>query len=132
MTFIAALRLDGIAAPCLFDGPINGEVFLAWVRQILVPILRHGDVVIMDNLGSHRGKAVRRAIREAGAKLLFLPKYSPDLNPIEQVFSKLKHLLRKTQARSYDAILAAIGALLGAFTPQECANYLKNCGYDAV
>ncbi len=132
MTFIAALRLDGIAAPCLFDGPINGEVFLTWVRQILVPVLKRGDVVIMDNLGSHRGKAVRRAIREAGAKLLFLPKYSPDLNPIEQVFSKLKHLLRKTQARSYDAILAAIGALLGAFAPQECANYLQNCGYGAI
>ncbi len=131
MTFIAALRLDGVQAPCLFDGPINGEVFLAWVRQILVPVLKRGDVVIMDNLGSHRGKAVRRAIREAGAKLLFLPKYSPDLNPIEQVFSKLKHLLRKTQARSYDAILAAIGVLLGAFPPQECANYLQNCGYGA-
>ncbi len=132
MTFIAALRRDGIAAPCLFDGPINGEVFLAWVRQTLVPVLKNGDLVIMDNLGSHRGKAVRRAIREAGAKLLFLPKYSPDLNPIEQLFSKLKHLLRKAQARSYDAILAAIGALLGAFDPQECANYLKNCGYGAV
>ena len=132
MTFIAALRQDGLAAPCLFDGPINGQVFLAWVRQILVPTLKSGEVVIMDNLGSHRGKAVRRAIREAGAKLLFLPKYSPDLNPIEQVFSKLKHLLRKAQARSYDAILAAIAEILGAFTPQECRNYLKNCGYEAV
>ena len=132
MTFIAALRQDGLAAPCLFDGPINGQVFLAWVRQILVPTLKPGDVVIMDNLGSHRGKAVRRVIREAGAKLLFLPKYSPDLNPIEQVFSKLKHLLRKAQARSYDAILAAIAEILGAFTPQECRNYLKNCGYEAV
>ena len=132
MTFVAALRLDGVQAPCLFDGPINGEVFLTWVRQILVPVLKPGDVVIMDNLGSHRSKAVRRAIRQAGAKFLFLPKYSPDLNPIEQVFSKLKHLLRKTQARSYDAILAAIGALLGAFAPQEYANYLKNCGYGAI
>jgi transposase len=132
MTFIAALRQGGIAAPCLFDGPINGEVFLAWVQQILVPTLKPGEVVIMDNLGSHRGKAVRRAIREAGAKLLFLPKYSPDLNPIEQVFSKLKHLLRKAQARSYDAILAAIGELLRRFMPQECDNYLKNCGYGAV
>jgi len=132
MTFIAALRQGGIQAPCLFDGPINGEVFLAWVRQILLPTLKPGEVVIMDNLGSHRGKAVRRAIREAGAKLLFLPKYSPDLNPIEQVFSKLKHLLRKAQARSYDAILAAIGEVLGTFTPKECTNYLKNCGYGAV
>ena len=132
MTFIAALRQDGIKAPCLFDGPINGEVFLAWVRQILVPTLRPGQIVIMDNLGSHRGKAVRQAIREAGAKLLFLPKYSPDLNPIEQVFSKLKHGLRKARARSYDAILAAIAQLLGSYTPKECANYLKNCGYGAV
>ena len=132
MTFIAALGCGGIQAPCLFDGPINGEVFLAWVRQILVPTLKPGEVVIMDNLGSHRGKAVRRAIREAGAKLLFLPKYSPDLNPIEQAFSKLKHLLRKAQARSYDAILAAIGEVRGTFTPKECTNYLKNCGYGAV
>ena len=131
MTFIAALRQDGIAAPCLFDGPINGEVFLAWVRQVLVPTLKPGEVVIMDNLGSHRGKAVRGAIRAAGAKLLFLPKYSPDLNPIEQVFAKLKHLLRKAQARSYDAVLAAIGALLKSYAPKECANYLANCGYGA-
>ena len=131
MTFIAALRQDGIAAPCLFDGPINGEVFLAWVRQVLVPTLKPGEIVIMDNLGSHRGKAVRGAIRASGAKLLFLPKYSPDLNPIEQVFAKLKHLLRKAQARSYDAVLAAIGALLKSYAPQECANYLANCGYGA-
>ena len=131
MTFIAALRQDGIAAPCLFDGPINGEVFLAWVRQVLVPTLKPGEIVITDNFGSHRGKAVRGAIRTAGAKLLFLPKYSPDLNPIEQVFAKLKHLLRKAQARSYDAVLAAIGALLKSYAPQECANYLANCGYGA-
>lgn len=131
MTFIAALRRDGIAAPCLFDGPINGEVFLAWVRQVLVPTLKPGEIVIMDNLGSHRGEAVRGAIRAAGAKLLFLPKYSPDLNPIEQVFAKLKHLLRKAQARSYDAVLAAIGALLKNYPPEECANYLANCGYRA-
>src|SRR5271157_4481027 len=129
MTFIAALRHDGIAAPCLFDGPINGAVFLAWVRESLVPALNPGEIVVMDNLGSHRGKAVRSAIREAGAKLFFLPKYSPDLNPIEQVFSKLKHGRRKTAARSYDAVLAAIGELLGSYTPKECANYVKNCGY---
>jgi transposase len=125
MTFIAALRRDGIAAPCLFDGPINGEVFLAWVRQVLVPTLKPGEIVIMDNLGSHRGKAVRGAIRAAGAKLLFLPKYSPDLNPIEQVFAKLKHLLRKARARSYDAVLAAIGALLKSYPPEECAVSLR-------
>jgi transposase len=131
MTFIAALRPGGIGAPCLFDGPINGESFLAYVREVLVPTLRPGEVVIMDNLGSHRGKAVRHAIRRAGAKLLFLPKYSPGLNPIEQVFSKLKHMLRKAQARSYEGVCAAIADILKAYQPQECANYLKNCGYGA-
>jgi transposase len=131
MTFIAALRCDRIDAPCLFDGPINGEAFLAYVRTFLVPTLSPGDVVVMDNLGSHRGKLVRRAIRRAGAKLLFLPKYSPDLNPIEQVFAKLKHLLRKAQARSYDALLQATAQLLDTFTPDECANYLRNSGYAA-
>jgi transposase len=131
MTFIAALRCDRIDAPCLFDGPINGEAFLAYVRTLLVPALKPGDVVVMDNLGSHRGKLVRRAIRQAGAKLFFLPKYSPDLNPIEQVFAKLKHGLRKAQARSYDALLDAAADLLDAFPPAECANYLRNSGYAA-
>ena len=131
MTFVAALRCDRIDAPCLFDGPINGEVFLAYVRTLLVPTLSPGDVVVMDNLGSHRGKLVRRAIRQAGAKLLFLPKYSPDLNPIEQVFSKLKHGLRKAQARSYEALLGTAGVLLDDFPPEECANYLRNSGYSA-
>jgi transposase len=132
MTFIAALRCDRIDAPCLFDGPINGQAFLAYVETFLVPTLKAGDVVIMDNLGSHRGKAVRRAIRAAGARLVFLPKYSPDLNPIEQVFAKLKHLLRKAQARSYDALLAAVGHLLDTYSPAECANYLRNSGYGVV
>jgi transposase len=132
MTFIAALRSDRIDAPCLFDGPINGEAFLAYVQTFLVPTLKEGDVVIMDNLGSHRGKAVRKAIRAVGARLVFLPKYSPDLNPIEQVFSKLKHRLRKAQARSYDALLAAVGQLLDTYSPAECANYLKNSGYGVV
>ena len=132
MTFIAALRCDRVDAPCLFDGPINGEAFAAYVRDFLVPTLSPGDVVIMDNLGSHRGKAVRQAIREAGAKLIFLPKYSPDLNPIEQVFSKLKHLLRRAQARSYDGLMVAIAELLDTYTSQECANYLKNSGYGVV
>jgi transposase len=131
LTFIAALRRDRIDAPCLFDGPINGELFLAYVQTLLVPTLSPGDLVIMDNLGSHRGKRVRRAIRQAGAKLIFLPKYSPDLNPIEQVFAKLKHLLRKTQARSYDALLNASDQLLHAFSPDECAAYLRNSGYSA-
>ena len=132
MTFIAALRCDRIDAPCLFDGPINGEAFLAYVQTFLVPTLQTGDVVVMDNLGSHRGKAVRRAIRAVGARLIFLPKYSPDLNPIEQVFSKLKHLLRKAQARSYDALLDAVGQLLDTYSPAECANYLRNSGYGVV
>lgn len=132
MTFIGALRHDRIEAPCLFDGPINGQSFLAYVQDFLVPTLSLGDVVIMDNLGSHRGKAVRRAIRQAGAKLLFLPKYSPDLNPIEQVFSKLKHMLRRAQARSYDSVLNAIAQLLNAFSANECRNYLSNSGYRVV
>jgi len=132
MTFLAALRCDRIDAPCLFDGPINGESFLAYVRDFLVPTLRPGDVVIMDNLGSHRGKPVRRAIRAAGARLLFLPKYSPDLNPIEQVFSKLKHLLRRAQARSYEGLSTAIAKLLDAFSAEECRNYLENSGYGVV
>ena len=116
----------------MFDGPINGQSFLAYVQDFLVPTLSPGDVVIMDNLGSHRGKAVRRAIRQADAKLLFLPKYSPDLNPIEQVFSKLKHRLRKAQPRSYDAVLNAIAQLLAAFSSKECGNYLTNSGYRVV
>lgn len=128
-TFLAALRHDRIDAPCLFDGPINGERFLAYVQQMLVPTLKSGDVVILDNLGSHRSQAVRQAIRKAGAKRIFLPKYSPDLNPIEQVFAKLKTLLRKAEARNPETVCAAIGQLLDRFKPQECANYLKNAGY---
>ena len=103
-TFLAALRNDRIDAPCLFDGPINGERFRAYVEQFLTPTLKPGDVVILDNLGSHKGKAVRQAIRAVGARLVFLPKYSPDLNPIEQVFAKFKTLLRKAEARTYDAV----------------------------
>ena len=116
-------------ARCLFDGPINGERFLAYVEQFLVPTLKRGDIVVLDNLGSHKGKAVRRAIRAAGARLLFLPKYSPDLNPIEQVFAKLKTLVRKAAPRSLDAISDAIANALMAIPPQECANYLTNSGY---
>ncbi len=129
LTFLAALRHDHLAAPCVIDGPINGESFLAYVEQVLVPTLGPGDVVIIDNLGSHKGKAVRRAIRAAGAKLFFLPPYSPDLNPIEQVFAKLKTLLRKAAERTLEATWQRIGALLSAFTPQECANYFANAGY---
>ena len=129
LTFLAALRNDRIEAPCVIDGPINGESFLAYVEQVLVPTLSPGDIVIMDNLGSHKGKAVRRAIRAAGARLFFLPPYSPDLNPIEQVFAKLKTLLRKTAERTVDTTWKRIGTLLDAFSPQECANYFRNAGY---
>jgi transposase len=128
-TFIAALRHDRIEAPWLLEGPIDGESFQTYVEKVLAPTLHPGDIVIMDNLGSHKSKAVRQIIRATGAKLLFLPKYSPDLNPIEQVFAKLKHLLRKACARTIEAICAAIGELLGAFTPDECANYFRNSGY---
>ena len=103
--------------------------FRIYVEKVLLPPLRPGDIVVLDNLGSHRSKAVRQLIRSVGAKLFFLPKYSPDLNPIEQVFAKLKHLVRKAAARTVDAVCAAIGEALQAFTPEECANYLKNSGY---
>jgi len=129
LTFLAALRCDRIDAPCVIDGPINGQSFLAYVEQIPVPTMRPGDIVILDNLGSHKGKAVGQAIRAAGAKLFFLPPYSPDLNPIEQVFAKLKTLLRKAAERSVEATWKRIGALLRCFTPAECANYLRNAGY---
>lgn len=128
-TFLAALRHDRITAPWLLEGPIDGKSFAIYVEKVLVPTLRPGDIVVMDNLGSHKGKAVRRLIRAAGAKLFFLPKYSPDLNPIEQVFAKLKHLLRKAAARTVDTVCAAVAELLGAFTPKECANYFTNAGY---
>lgn len=132
MTFIAALRLEGITAPVVFDQPINGEWFRAYVEQELVPTLRPGDVVIMDNLGSHKGKAVRQAIRKARAHLIFLPPYSPDLNPIEQVFAKLKTLLRKADERSVEAVWKRIGALLDHFSPTECANYIRHAGYASI
>jgi len=129
LTFVAALRHDRIEAPFVLDGPINGECFKTYVEKVLAPTLAPGDLVMMDNLGSHKGKAIRRAIRSAGAKLFFLPKYSPDLNPIEQVFAKLKHLLRKAAARTFEALIAAIGQLLGTYTTKECTNYFTNAGY---
>jgi transposase len=129
MTFLAALRHDRIDAPWFIEGPIDGESFRTYVEKVLLPTLRPGDIVVMDNLGSHKGKVVRQLIRSVGAKLFFLPKYSPDLNPIEQVFAKLKHLIRKAAARTVDAVCAAIGQVLPAFTSKECANYFKNAGY---
>ncbi len=129
MTFLAALRHDRIDTPWLIDGPINGERFRLYVERCLLPTLKPGDIVIMENLASHKAKAVRQAIRSASARLLFLPKYSPDLNPIEQVFSKLKHLLRKAAAGNTDDICTAIGQPLLPYTADECAKYFKNAGY---
>ena len=129
LTFLAALRCDRIAAPCVIDGPINGTSFRAYVEQFLVPTLSPGDIVIMDNLGSHKGLAVRRLIRAAGAKLFFLPRYSPDLNPIEQVFAKLKTLLRKADPRTTEAPGDRSAHSSTRFTAEECANYLANAGY---
>ena len=130
MTFVAALRHDRIDAPFLLDGPINKVSFIAYIEKVLGPTLRPGDVVVADNLGCHRSAEVRAALRAAGARLVLLPKYSPDLNPIEQVFAKLKHLLRKAQARSQDAVCTTIGTLLRTYTAKECGNYLTNSGYD--
>ena len=132
MTFVAALRHDRIDAPWLIDRPMNGAIFRRYVEAVLRPTLRSDDIVVMDNLGSHRSRAVRAAIRATGAKLFLLPKYSPDLNPIEQVFAKLKHMLRKTCARSREAVCAAIGELLDSYTPAECAAYIRNSGYGST
>lgn len=128
-TFLAALRADSITAPCVIDGAVNGETFLAWVEQFLAPTLAPGDVVVMDNLGSHKVVGVREAIAAQGATLLYLPPYSPDLNPIEQAFAKLKASLRKAAARTVDALDAAIVAALQTFQPDECGRYFANAGY---
>jgi putative transposase len=132
LTFLAALRCDRLSAPCVFDGPINGESFRAYVDQVLVPTLKPGDIVIMDNLGSHKSKAVRRAIRVAGCRLWFLPKYSPDLNPIEQTFAKIKHWMRDAQMRTTEDTWRHIGHLVATIQPHECAAYFTNAGYASV
>lgn len=132
LTFVAALRADRVEAPWVIDGPINGELFALYVEKVLVPTLAAGDIIILDNLGSHKGKDVRQAIRKAGAHLLFLPPYSPDLNPIEQLFAKLKHLMRKAEARTVDDTWRKVGELLDLFSPVECNNYLKNAGYASM
>jgi transposase len=128
-TFIGALRCDAVTATGVFDGAINGGLFLAYVEQVLVPTLRPGDVVIMDNLRSHKVAGLREAIEAAGASLLFIPPYSPDLNPIEQAFAKLKALLRAKAIRTVDALWKALGSLVDCFTPEECANFLRHDGY---
>jgi transposase len=132
MTFLAALRVDQLTEPCVIDGPINGQIFLAYIEQFLAPTLRPGDIIILDNLGSHKSNAVRQAILDADARLAFLPPYSPDLNPIEQVFSKIKHWMRMAQARTIDAINTRIAELVGTISAQECANYLANAGYASM
>ena len=128
-TLVAALRHDRITAPCVFDGAINGARFRAYVEQALAPTLQPGDIVIMDNLGAHKVAGVRAAIQARGARVLYLPPYSPDLNPIEQAFAKLKTLLRTAARRTVDALWNAIGHALDAFTPTECANCLAHAGY---
>jgi transposase len=130
-TFVGALRLTGMTAPMVLDGPMTGAWFLAYVEQVLVPTLRPGDVVILDNLPAHKAIAVRQAIEAAGARLLFLPPYSPDFNPIENAFAKLKALLRRAAARTVDELWRIIGDSLDAFSPAECANYFASTGYDA-
>jgi transposase len=131
-TFLAALRYDGVTAPCVFDGPINGARFLAYVEQMLVPTLSPGEIVLMDNLGSHKRAGVRKAIEAAGAAVCFLPAYSPDLDPIEQVFAKLKNTLRKMARRTVDALWDAIGIALDDFSPEECFNDFRNAGYGST
>jgi transposase len=128
-TFLGALRCDGLTAPLVIDGAINGELFVAYVEQVLVPTLKPGDVVIMDNLRVHKMAAVRQAVEASGATLLFIPPYSPDLNPIELAFSKLKALLRAKAIRTTEALWKAVGQLCSNFSPAECANYFRHDGY---
>jgi transposase len=132
ITFVAGLRTSGLVAPFVLDGPINRAAFEADVEKVLVPALRPGDVVILDNLSSHKGARVRALIEAAGASLLYLPPYSPDFNPIENAFAKLKALLRKAAERTVEGLWTTIGSLLDAFTPGECANYFQAAGYDAT
>lgn len=129
-TFTAGLRLSGMAAPMLLDGPMNGPAFLAYTEQVLAPELRPGDIVVMDNLPAHKISGVREAIASVGARLLFLPPYSPDFNPIEMAFSKLKALLRKAAARTVDELWSVVADCLEAFTPEECSHYFQAAGYD--
>lgn len=128
-TFIAALRLEGLTAPAVFDGPIDNPSFLAYVEQILVPSLRRGVVVILDNLAVHKQPEVRAAIERAGAQLRFLPPYSPDFNPIELAFAKLKAFLRALRPRSFEHVLELVARALPFFAPTECRNYIRRCGY---
>jgi transposase len=129
-TLVAGLRTTGMVAPMVLDGPINGDWFEAYVRQVLMPVLRRGDIVIMDNLSSHKRASVRKLIEETGASLLFLPPYSPDFNPIEKAFARLKAMLRKAGERTVTGLWDLIGRLVDIFKPDECANYFTSCGYE--
>jgi len=128
-TVIAGLRVDGLGAAAVFDGPIDHASFLAYVEQVLIPTLRPGDVVVLDNLAVHKHPAVHAALEQAGAHLRFLPPYSPDFNPIELAFAKLKALLRAARPRSFDQVCALIATALGLYTASECTNYVRHCGY---
>ena len=128
-TFLAGLRLSGLTAPLVIDGAVNGAVFVSYLQQHLAPTLNAGDILIMDNLASHKVPGVREAVEARGARILYLPPYSPDLNPIELVFSKFKWLLRSAECRSVEALWNTCGQLLVRFTPDECAHYFKHCGY---
>jgi transposase len=129
-TFVAGLRLTGMTAPMVLDGPMNREAFIAYARRVLGPTLTPGDIVIMDNLSAHKGDAVRQAIEATGATLVFLPPYSPDFNPIENAFAKLKALLRKAAERTVEGLWQAIGTIIKNFTPHECQNYFRAAGYE--
>ncbi len=128
-TFIGGLRQSGMVAPCVIDGAVDGEMFLAYIEQFLVPELQPGDTVIMDNLSSHKVAGIRSAIEAAGANLLYLPPYSPDMNPIEMAFSKLKSLLRAKALRTMEDLWKALGPISEAFSPSECQNYFRHAGY---
>jgi transposase len=131
-TFVAGLRTTALTAPCVLDGPMNGDAFLAYVEQVLAPTLKPGDIVVMDNLSAHKVSGIRTAIEATGASLLYLPPYSPDFNPIEQLFAKFKALLRKAAERSIESLWHRIATLLDVFPPAECANYFRNAGYASL
>lgn len=131
-TCVAALRLSGVVAPLVLDGPMNGETFVAYIEQFVLPTLEPGDVVIMDNLSSHKAAAVRTLIESGGAHLMYLPPYSPDLNPIEMLFAQLKAYLRKAKARTLEALWCAIGDFIKVVTPQQCAHYIAHDGYASI
>lgn len=131
-TLMSAIRLDGVVAPMLLDGPVNGETFAGYVEECLVPVLQAGDILIMDNLPAHKSVRVTQAVEGAGCTLVYLPPYSPDFNPIENMWSKVKAILRTTAARTFDTVIDAVARALDAITPEDCEGYFGHCGYDAT